>query len=62
MNSVSVPWQNMVLNIPKFSDRQIEANSVEPDQTAAWSGSTLLLLRLHLLDTLLDGKTTQLKF
>ena len=32
-------------NDPKFSDRQVQANSVDPDQTAprgaVWSGSTL---------------------
>ena len=30
-------------NVPKFSDRQVWANSVDPDQTsgAVWSGSTL---------------------
>ena len=32
-------------NDPKFSDRQVWANSVDPDQTAprraVWSGSTL---------------------
>ena len=36
------------LNIPKFSDRQIWANSVDPYQTApggaVWSGSTLFAI------------------
>ena len=35
-------------NDPKFSDRQVYANSVDPDQTASrgavWSGSTLLAI------------------
>ena len=36
-------------NVPKFSDRQAWANSVDPDQTAprraVWSGSTLFAVR-----------------
>ena len=35
-------------NVPKFSDRQIGTNNVDPDQTApegaVWSGSTLLAI------------------
>ena len=38
-------------NDPKFSDRQVLANSVDPDQTAfggvVWSGSTLLWFCMH---------------
>ena len=29
---------------PKFSDRQVWANIVDPDQTAVWSGSTLFAI------------------
>ena len=43
-------------NVPKFSDRQVWANSVDPDQTAptevqsdhlaaVWSGSTLFAIQ-----------------
>ena len=42
------------------------ANSVDPDQTApleaVLSGSTLIAFCLHLLDTLLYGKTKQFRF
>ena len=31
-------------NFPKFSDRQVWANSADPDQTAVWSGSTLFAI------------------
>ena len=35
-------------NVPKFSDRQVLANSADPDQTAprgaVWSGSTLFAI------------------
>ena len=35
-------------NVPKFSDRQVWANSADPDQTAplgaVWSGSTLFAI------------------
>ena len=38
----------MYRNFPKFSDRQVWANSVDPDQTApiraVWSGSTLFTI------------------
>ena len=44
-------------NDPKFSERQIWANSADPDQTAprgaVWSGPTLFAIPLHLLDALL---------
>ena len=44
-----------------FLDRQVWTNSVDPDQTApegpAWSESTILPFRLHLLTALLYGKT-----
>ena len=31
-------------NVPKFSDRQVWANSVDPDQTASRGASTLLAI------------------
>ena len=31
-------------NVPKFSDRWVWANSVDPDQTTPWSGSTLFAI------------------
>ena len=39
----------MYRTVPKFSDRQVWANSVDPDQTAptggaVWSGSTLFAI------------------
>ena len=38
----------MYSNVPKISDRQVWANSAEPDQTASrgavWSGSTLFAI------------------
>ena len=40
-----------------FLDRQVWANSVDPDQ-----GLQCLPLRLHLLDAFLYGKATLLKF
>ena len=33
-----------ILNGPKFSDRQIRANSVDPDQTAPRGRSTLFAI------------------
>ena len=39
---------NKYRNVPKFSDRQVWANSADPDQTAprgaVWSGSTLFAI------------------
>ena len=53
-------------NDPKFLDRQVYANSVDPDQTAArgavWSGLHCLPLHLHLLDALIYHKTNLYKF
>ena len=42
-------------NVPKFSDRQVWANSADPDQTAPQSDQGLHCLQfpLHLLDALL---------
>ena len=38
-------WKwNKYGNAPKFSDRQVSANSVDPDQIAVWSKSTLLTI------------------
>ena len=43
----------MFRNDPKFLDRQVWANSVDPDQTAptgaVWSGSTLFACRSSLI-------------
>ena len=45
---VQLAWIEESTNDPKFSDRQVWANSVDPDQTAperaVWSGSTLLAI------------------
>ena len=46
-------------NDPKYSDRQVWANSVDPDQTASDQG---LQFNLHLLDALLYSKAILLKF
>ena len=40
-------------NDPKFSDRQVWANSVDLDQTAPDQGLHCLPFNLHLLDALL---------
>ena len=40
-------------NVPKFSDRQVWANSADPDQTAPGQGLHCLQFPLHLLDALL---------
>ena len=39
-------------NVPKFSDRQVWANSADPDQTAP-QGLHYLQFPLHFLDALL---------
>ena len=51
-------------NDPKFSDRQVWANSAAPDQTEEQSdeGVHCLPFRLHPLDTVLCGKITLFKF
>ena len=49
-------------NVPKLSDRQVWANSVDPDQTAPDQGLLCLPFRLHLLDVLLNGKATLFEF
>ena len=48
-------------NDPKFSDRQVWANSADPDQTAD-QRLDCLPFRLHLLNTLLYGKAAMCKF
>ena len=48
-------------NDPKYSDRLVWTNSVDPDQTEG-SGLHCLPFLLHLLDTLLYGKTTFFNF
>ena len=40
-------------NVLKFSDRQIRANSADPDQEQSDQGLHCLQFPLHLLDTLL---------
>ena len=54
----------MVLNIQ--TERQVWANSVDPDQTApegaVWSGSTLFAILPASLDAVLYDKTTRFKF
>ena len=53
-------------NEPKFSDRQVLANSADPDQTLLLEqsdqGLHCLLFRLHRLDSLLYGRATLFKF
>ena len=55
-------------NVPKFSDRQIWANSADPDQTAPLleeqsdQGLHCLQFPLHLLDALLEGKAILFNF
>ena len=52
-------------NDPKFLDRKACANNVDPDQTAqeqSDQGLHCLLFHLHLLESLLYGRTTLLKF
>ena len=48
-------------NDPKFSDRQVRANSADPDQTAD-QRLDCLPFRLHLLNALLYGKAAMSKF
>ena len=43
-------------NDPKFSDRQVSANSVGPELTAPDQGIHCLPVPLHPLDTLLCGR------
>ena len=55
----------MYRNYPKFLDRQIWANSVDPDQTAEQQsdqGLHCLPFHLHLFDALLCGKDTLFNF
>ena len=51
-------------NVPKLSDRQVWANSVDADQTEEQSDQGLhcLPLHLHLLDPVLYGKATLFEF
>ena len=53
----------MCCNVPVLSDRQVWANSVDPDQSKQ-SDQVLhcLPFRLHILDSLLYDKATLLKF
>ena len=44
-------------NDPKFLERQVLANSADPDQIAPTLGLHCLALHLRLLDALLSGKT-----
>ena len=54
----------MYCNGPKLSDTQVWTNSADPDQTAPQSDQGLHCLPfcLHLLDTLLNGKSILVKF
>ena len=45
-------------NFPKFSDRQVWANSADPAQTAPDQGLHCLPFCLHCLDSLLYGRAT----
>ena len=54
--------KNIGCIVPKFSDRQVWANSADPVQTAPDQGLHCLLFLLHLLDTFLKGKATLFKF
>ena len=49
-------------NDPKFSDRHIWANSVDPDREQSDQGLHCLPYRLHLLDALFYSKTILFKF
>ena len=50
-------------NDPKFLDRQVRTNSVDPDQTGPSDQDThCLQFPLHLLDIVLYGKATLFKF
>ena len=47
---------------PKFLDRHVSANSVDPDETAPDLGLHSLPFGWHLLDAVPYGKTTLFKF
>ena len=49
-------------NDPKFLDRQVCANSVDPDQNAPNQSLHCLPFCLHDLDTDLNGKSTLFNF
>ena len=62
-NSFPGRWTPSYRNAPKFSDRQVWANSVDPDQTdSSDQGLHCLLFRLHLLDALRYGEATLFEF
>ena len=48
----AVQIEDKYRNVPKFSDRQVWANSADPDQQSD-QGLQCLQFRLHLLDALL---------
>ena len=60
MSSLIPKNQKVYHNDPKFSDRQILANSADPDQTALTVCHSICIFSL--LDTLLYGKVTLFKF
>ena len=60
-NEICVRRQNGRTNDPKFLDRQVWANSADPDQTAD-QHLDCLPFRLHLLNALLYGKAAMSKF
>ena len=63
--SIYIHYNCCYSNDPKFSDRQVRANSVDPDQTALEEQSDQSLhslpFCLHLLDTFSYGKATLFK-
>ena len=59
MITFSLPMQH---NDPKFSDRQVWANTLDPDQTAPDQGLHCLPFGLHRLDSLFCCKAASIKF
>ena len=49
LHAIQWYFEKVYLSDPQFSDRQVQANSVDPDQTApigaVWSGSTLFAIQ-----------------
>ena len=57
-----VQFARIYCNDPKFSDRQVWANSVDPDEEQSDQDLHCLPFRLLLLDSLLCGRVTLFKF
>ena len=55
LNKISEKRSILYRNVPKFSDRQVWANSADPDQTEEQfdQGLHCLQFPLHILDSLL---------